>query len=143
VVAGPGLAQGRDVERPVTLLDLHATFLDIAEAPPIPDVDSRSMRTLFCDPDTPHRDVVFSGLGDWRIAFDGRFKLVAGYDRERTRPEMERGRFEAQAPGPVRLVDTRVRDCETTDVSHLHPEVAERLRESLLRNASASRRTGG
>jgi arylsulfatase A-like enzyme len=139
VVAGPEVARGRDVERPATLLDLHATFLDIAEAPRIAGVDSRSMKALLSDPDTPHRDVVFSGLGDWRVAFDGRFKLVAGYDPGRPRPEMEQGRFDLQMTGLVRLVDTRVRNCEAADLSHLYPEVAERLRVSLFRNASACR----
>ncbi|MCA9161194.1 MAG: sulfatase-like hydrolase/transferase, partial [Planctomycetales bacterium] len=88
VVCGPGVARGK-ISAPATFLDLHATVLDLAGAEPIPGVDSLSMAPQWADPAAPGRDVVFSGLGAWRIAFDGRHKMVAGWDPEQGRRAME------------------------------------------------------
>ncbi|NKB71688.1 MAG: sulfatase-like hydrolase/transferase [Candidatus Latescibacteria bacterium] len=79
VVAGPGVAQQAPSQVPVTTLDLHATFLDLAGVDP-GAVDSRSMRSLWDGQTERHRDVVLSGLSGWRMAYDGRYKLIRGYD---------------------------------------------------------------
>lgn len=91
VVTGPGVAPRGVVDVPTTILDLHATFLDYAGLEPTgidPAMDSRSMRPYIdgaVDADAPvdeggPRDVVFSGYGSWRLAFDGRYKLIRGFD---------------------------------------------------------------
>ncbi len=80
VVAGPKVPAQRVVDDPVTILDLHATFLDYAglEAS---HVDSRSMRECFRG-GTPPRDVVYTGLASWRLVYDGQYKLIEGYEPE-------------------------------------------------------------
>lgn len=80
VIAGPGVgASGRD-DAPMTTLDLTASFLDWGGLIPGDDLDSRSLVDYLGARARRHRDLVFSGLSAWRMVFDGRFKLVRGYD---------------------------------------------------------------
>lgn len=81
-VAGPGIQPREPVADPVTTLDLHATFLDYAGLD-AGAVDSRSMRGwLAGEASAKPREVVRSGMDPWRMVFDGRYKLVLGYDTE-------------------------------------------------------------
>lgn len=82
VVGGPGVESRDPVDDPVTILDLHATALDYVGLDP-GTVDSRSMRPFLTGKDELPRDVVYAGLSTWRMVFDGRFKLVRGYDPDR------------------------------------------------------------
>ena len=132
VVAGPGVA-GRDPsDAPVTLLDLHATFLDLAGVDP-GDVDSRSMRALFAGDVDRHREVVRSGLSAWRLVYDGRYKLIRGYDPARRTGghEWEPMAVEPasarrlQRERPVLLYDTH--GDERDDLAATHPDIVARL----------------
>jgi arylsulfatase A-like enzyme len=138
IVAGPGVARGR-AAAPVSFLDLHATAIELASAEAIPGTDSRSLVPLLADPAAPHREAVFSGLGSWRVAFDGRHKLVAGYDRHAARREMEEARFDPAAMGGAILVEPARDPCEIRDLSAERPEVAARLRALLAANAARPR----
>ncbi len=82
-IAGPGIVPGLRIESPVTILDLAATFLDFGRAPELPGMDSRSLRPLLAGEtrDGPRR-TVRSGLMGWRLAWDGRWKLVRGFARD-------------------------------------------------------------
>ena len=96
IMAGPGRCAGtgcRTAHLPRPARDL----IDLAGAEPIAGIDSRSMVGALADPSRPHREVVFSGLGHWRIAFDGGFKLMAGCDPATPRAEMEAARFDPAA----------------------------------------------
>ena len=80
VIAGPGVgAFGRD-DAPMTTLDLTASFIEWGGLDPGDDLDSRSLVNYLGARARRHRDLVFSGLSAWRMVFDGRFKLVRGYD---------------------------------------------------------------
>ena len=46
----------------------------------MPDMDARSLRPLLDGSTSTHRDYVVSGLDDWRLIFDGRYKLVVGWE---------------------------------------------------------------
>ncbi|MBN2452425.1 MAG: sulfatase-like hydrolase/transferase [Lentisphaeria bacterium] len=76
IVAGPGVREGVVREDPVSLHDLTATFLALAGQPPLPGMDAVDLRPALAGGDRPVRREVTSGLGDWRLAYDGRFKLV-------------------------------------------------------------------
>ena len=93
IAAGPGVAEGRRSDSLIQLFDLAATFIDYADADPVPDMDARSIRPVLEDPGRPHRDILFSGLRHhggypsgtaararenyiWDLAFDGRYKLI-------------------------------------------------------------------
>jgi choline-sulfatase len=136
VVGGPGVEPRPPVEEPATILDLHATALDYAGLD-TGSVDSRSMRPLLAGEASPPREVVYSGLSAWRMVFDGRFKLVCGYDPDRrTGWEYEPRGIEPNevtrllgGRGPV-LYDLEGPG-EPVDVADDHPAVVERLTDRL------------
>jgi choline-sulfatase len=134
VVAGPDVADRDPIDDPVTILDLHATFLDYAGLD-AGDVDSRSMRDCLAGGDTP-RDVVYSGLGSWRMAYDGRYKLIEGYEPdhryagqfEPMAVEPENGR-RRRAERPQILHD--VPESESENVADENPDIVDRLAVDL------------
>jgi len=79
LVSGPGIEPRGVVDTPATTLDLHATFRDYAGIDTGRN-DSRSMRPYLAGGTDDHRDVVTSGIYHWRLAFDGRYKLIRGFD---------------------------------------------------------------
>ncbi len=115
VASGPDIARGLVSDAPVTTVDLAATFLDYANLP-IPDfMESRSMRNLWRGKQKKQRDIVRSGLKEWRLAFDGRYKLIAGYG-ETDRPL---------------LFDLQNDPNENHDISRKNPTAVNRLSEYL------------
>ncbi len=80
--AGPGIEQGVVSDALVSVMDIAATCIDYAGAVIPADMDSRSMRPLLEGQTGSHREVLLSGLNPWRMAFDGQYKLVRGYDLE-------------------------------------------------------------
>lgn len=70
ILAGPGVPAGRVDDRLVELIDLAATILEAAGLAVPGDWDAQSVLGPI------RRDVLVSGLGDWRMIFDGRHKLV-------------------------------------------------------------------
>jgi arylsulfatase A-like enzyme len=145
VVAGPGVADRDPVDAPATILDLHATFLDYAGVAR-EGIDSRSLRPVLRGDEDATRDVVVSSLNPWRVVFDGRYKLVTGYD---TDPDVEYPRWkgdkdqftaflesdrtleEEQAAHDPILWDLAADPDETENVADQHPETVERLAEHL------------
>ena len=132
-IAGPGVIRRNLCDDPVTTLDLPATFLEAAGADAMPDVDSRSMVEYLAGATDDHREVVFSGLGAWRLAYDGRHKLVLGYD-----PDKRRGGdvWEPWEVGPVEARKIRrerppilydVQASESQNVARNHPDIVRRL----------------
>ena len=76
IVAGPGVQQNVACDLPTTILDFAATFLDFAGLDTPADMDSRSLKAILEGRSDRHRDIVISGLNDWRLAYDGRYKLI-------------------------------------------------------------------
>jgi arylsulfatase A-like enzyme len=84
IVAGPGVRRGAASDALVSLHDLAPTFVESAAAPPLPaspdEADGRSLWPLLSGAGGAHRGAVRSALRsanyDWRLAFDGRYKLV-------------------------------------------------------------------
>ena len=70
---------------------------------------SRQPNILFFLPDQ-HRPHVVSGLGDWCMVFDGRYKLVLCRDK------------------PVLLYDLENDPDEMYDIGNREPSIVERLR---------------
>jgi len=135
VVAGPDVARRQVVDTPATVLDLHATFLDAAGVDPGP-VDSRSM-TPYLRGGDPCREIVFSGMGHWRLAFDGRHKLVRGFDPERS-VHADDAWNEATLRRSLRdrdrlLFDLEADPTETETLADEQPNEADRLEGVLLR----------
>lgn len=86
IIAGPGVAEDRLERGPTTILDLSATFLEIAGLPVPPEMDSRTLMPVLKG-SADGREFVRSGLTtpeeDWRLVYDGRHKLVRTGDGER------------------------------------------------------------
>lgn len=137
VVAGPGIAHREPDSTPMATLDLTATFFEWAGLDPDPDLDSRSLAAYLAGRTDRHRDVVFSGLSAWRLAYDGRFKLIRGYDPARrtggdTFEPMhvaadESARLQRERPQLLYYLRVNERD----DVAADHPEVVARLGAAL------------
>jgi arylsulfatase len=109
IAAGPGIRSGACSDALVFLHDLAATFLDYAEADPLPDADSNTLRGHLEGHCEKHRDHVISGLGEWSMIFDGHYKCVVG-----------------AAASPL-LFDIQRDPHELNDIYHTHQEVAGQL----------------
>ncbi len=114
IVSGPGVRSGATSDALVAMHDLAATFLDYARAAPLPSAESRTLRPVLSGQAARHRDVVTSTLNNWRMVFDGRYKLVIGPD-----------------PAP-RLFDLQEDPYETRDAAPDHPQL---VRELALRES--------
>ena len=119
VVAGPGVNGGQVIDAPVTTLDLHATFLDAAGLPQPEDTDSRSLAPLLEGKTRAHRDYVRSGLGDWRVVSDGRYKLVTGYGET----------------GQDMLFDLEADPLENEDIADTAADIVKRLKGFMREEA--------
>lgn len=79
-VAGPGIRKGETSTALIDHLDLAATCLDFAGLPTPKEMDSISFRPVLEGRSTSHRDVIYSGLGAWRLVWDGEYKVVTGFN---------------------------------------------------------------
>ncbi len=130
VVAGPGFGGGFRDDHAASLIDLTATIRSVAGAagqdgadgvPLVPGDESR---------------VAISGLGCWRAAFDGRFKLIVGYDGTLSRKQMTLGPFDPSSPH-VRLYDLASDPGETRNIAADEPACTARLRACIEAAAHA------
>lgn len=113
VIAGPGVQTGR-CDALVELIDLAATFIDLAGLPIPENWDARSLRTqLLDDPKAPHRDVQVSQLKDWAMLYDGRYKLVRTDER------------------PDQLFDLAEDEMECNNLAEKMPELCAKLKSRL------------
>lgn len=113
IMSGPGIRQGLCSDALVPLHDLAATFLDYAQASPLPESDAKSLRPVLDGRSDEHRDYVTSSLNDWDMAFDGRYKYVIGAE-----------------PSPL-LYDLHEDPHELKNIAETQPDVASRLAEAL------------
>ena len=114
LLAGPGVRQGFQTGTPVSIMDLAATFLDYGGVDVPGEMDSRSLRPLLEGSTDQHREVVLSGLRDFRMAWDGRYKLVRDYGDEEWR-----------------LWDLLADPEESRNLASWQPDQVRRLRERL------------
>ena len=119
LAAGPGIRPGVESDALVSIMDLAATFLDYGGVERPSDMDSRSLRPLLEGRTDTHREVLLSGLlnsseGDWRLAWDGRYKLVRDFGDEQ-----------------YQLFDLEADPLETRNLASREPGRARSLREWL------------
>jgi hypothetical protein len=81
-------------------------------------MDSRSLRPVLEGDGATHREVVLSGLDAWRLAYDGRYKLI-------------RGPLLKGDDSDITLFDLEADPQESANVAADHPEVVERLSAHL------------
>lgn len=134
VAAGPGVVQGAVSSALVSLIDLADTFLDIGGAERPAAMDARSFRAVLEGRASSHRAYAYSGLTtagdgedtptalDWRLVFDGRFKLVRRHATEGLPLE--------------RLYDLDNDPWEETNVESTYPDDLARLQAALASGES-------
>ncbi|MDP8243875.1 MAG: sulfatase-like hydrolase/transferase [Candidatus Hinthialibacter antarcticus] len=109
VISGPGVVDSKPNIKPVTTLDLAATFLECAGAKIPARIDSQSLWPILNGKTDKTRDFVLSGLGPWRMVDDGRFKLVVNYGKQqqtllfdRTSDPLENNNLAKSGPAEVK-----------------------------------------
>lgn len=126
IVSGPGVETGTS-DALVSHIDIAATFLDFAGLPVPEAMDAESLRALLSGRARNHRDVVRSALGNWRMAWDGRFKLVQGF-------RFREGEVNGAEPGdPQVLFDLFDDPGETENRLLRHRDLADRLMKTMIR----------
>ena len=127
LIAGPGIRRGVTHEGPTTLLDLPATFLHAAGGS-TRFADSRSLLDLLRGESTDARRIAYSAYAHWALAFDGRFKLVRGFDPANLDvPKLE----DIPRPNDYRLFDLELDPEERRDHAVQHPGVMSELKRQL------------
>ena len=129
VIAGPGVQDGVVSDALVSHMDLAATFLEYGSVPKPAAMDSRSLKGLLEGKTRKHRDAVLSGLGKWRMVYDGRYKLVRGFDPEATSQALH----QAGAAGPVEplLFDLKDDPVENVNLAAKASQQVDRLSRYL------------
>ena len=130
IFAGPGIPGNRVSHAPVTILDLAATWIDYAGATVPSTMDSQSMRPLIEGRSERHREVVRSGLSSWRLAYDGRYKLIRGFNTLMKKGQGE-GANDASTGVPLLLFDLQSDPDESVNLAEKMPEVVARLEKHL------------
>lgn len=107
IIAGPAVRKLGSSDVLVNTIDLTATFLDYAGVPRPSNMDSLSLRPVLEGKTTSHRESVSSGLGPWRLVFDGRYKVIRGYDPEQRAwmRQWDQLRFAPPAAEPLLVFD--------------------------------------
>jgi choline-sulfatase len=113
VITGPGIKKNLVNPKPVATLDITATILDFAGVKIPSQMDSRSLKPYLKTGTGYDRKFVTSALGDWRMVFDGRFKLI-----------------DTKASGII-LYDLKNNPAETLNVAGQNVEVVNRLKALL------------
>jgi arylsulfatase A-like enzyme len=143
VVAGAGTRNPGTVrDDPVSLLDVSATLLDLAQCGGS-NGDGMSLGPVLESGKAHRREIVFSGLGNWRAAADRRFKLVAGFDADTVAGQTQFEPFDPACIASARLYERDADPWDTRDVSARHPEAAARLKTALARQYTAGAAAAG
>lgn len=131
VIAGPGVQSGIQNSALISSIDLAATFLDYGGCS-IADIDGRTIRPILEGQTRTHREVLYSGLGAWRLAFNGQYKVITGFDRVHGRNSADISMFEPEVLTRPPIVFDLIQDPgENHDISRSMPSAAQVLLASL------------
>jgi len=127
VMAGPGIEARGTSDALVNHIDLGATFLESAGTHTTQDMDSRSLWPVLSGKARHHREIVRSGLWNWRLAYDGKHKLIRGFDPK------AKGHGPGDSGGSTAelLFDLESDPLENTNLASSHGDVVERLGKLL------------
>lgn len=132
VAAGPGVSGGRVSDAPASVMDLAATFLDAGGVEIPADMDSRSLLPLLAGETESHREIVRSGLEPWRLAYDGQYKLVRGFDTslENYYSSNKTPRYDEMQAFTL-LFDLQEDPLENVNLAEKAPDIVKRLELAL------------
>ena len=109
IISGPGIGKRIINTKPVPTLDITATFLDFAGIKIPAEMDSKSLKSYLETGTGYNRKYVISALGNWRMVFDGKYKLI---DSKKD---------------PLILYDLQNNPSETKNIADQNPEIVRRL----------------
>lgn len=132
IVSGPKIKRDTTSAALVNHIDLAATCLDYAGIPVPKEMDSQSLRTALEGRSTAHREALFSGLGAWRMAFDGEYKVITGFNSklERNNPNWTPSSRQVQELRPL-VFDVANDAGENADLSGVMPNAGKHLLDKL------------
>jgi choline-sulfatase len=113
IIAGLDVESNRQSSALASLIDIAATFLDYAGLERLPKMEALSLRPALTGKTQVHREILHSALEEWRLVWDGRYKLVEGYTSE------------------TMLFDLETDPLENKNLVTTEKEVANRLRKRL------------
>lgn len=127
VVAGPDIQQ-RTSNALVSLIDIAATFLDYAKADIPEGMTALSFRPLLEGRTNEHREYVTSGLSNWRMVRDKRYKLIEGFE-----PSLmtSHGSVPKGAELPIVLFDLQEDPNESNNIASQQPEIVASMNKRL------------
>jgi choline-sulfatase len=128
---GPGVQAGVVSEALVNLIDLAATCMDVAGLEIPRNMQARSLRPVLEGQTAAHRDYVLSGMDGWRMVYDGRYKLVRGFDPSRNISDYRGSGTNMDAP--LLLFDLETDPQELTNVAAANPAKVRELAAVLDR----------
>lgn len=122
IVAGPGVTHRRAYSSPTSLIDLTATFVEYAGLRIPETMDGISLCRVLEGSNRAHRTHVLSGLGSWRLVYDGRYKLIEGYDPEKK----TKSKSHVKGAGHI-LVDQEHDPAEQHNLAAERPDILDSL----------------
>ncbi len=118
-VRGPGVQAGEVCASPVSLIDLGATSLAAAGLKVPAHMQSKALQPVLSGSTADHRSHVISGLSGWRTVFDGRYKLIRGFNFSHSG---QSNQDDSDVNASQRLFDLQEDPHEQTDIAEDNPE---------------------
>jgi arylsulfatase A-like enzyme len=120
----------------VSLLDMMATCLDLAGCSTA-GMEGISLRPTLETGARHSRELVYTGLGNWRAVSDGRFKLVAGFTHHILAFQVQFAEFDPASIAEAKLFDLEADPWEERDVAAQYPDVYQRLQRAMATDCAA------
>lgn len=132
LVSGPGVQQGLKTSALASSIDLTATILDYGGITQT-SIDGKTLRPILEGKTESHRRVVYSGLGAWRMVFDGRYKVITGFASERGQNNgANMSKYEPEVLSrPPMVFDLSDDPTEMRDLAGSMPDAAKNLLKGL------------
>ncbi|MFN0102190.1 MAG: sulfatase [Bryobacteraceae bacterium] len=94
IIAGLDTQNDKRTGALASLIDVSATFLDYAGQQSLPGMGARSLRPVLTGKTQKHREILHSALEEWRLVWDGRYKLIEGFNQETMLFDLQKDPFE-------------------------------------------------
>lgn len=137
VVAGPGVVANTTIATPVDLVDVARTVLDYGGVTPNRPLDGGSLRSVL-EGGTLDWNARTGGLESWRAIFDGRYKYIHNYERNRSIRDVMTTTWAPSREAPGVLYDLQNDPGEREDLSRVNPTLMAEYRDRLLDSIEAN-----
>jgi arylsulfatase A-like enzyme len=129
-IRGPGVQAVVVSDALVSLIDLGGTALELSGLKVPAHMQSKSLKPVLSGATTTHRDYVISGLSGWRTVFDGRYKLIRGFNFNHP---AQSNQDDSDLNAAQRLFDLQTDPHEQTDIAAANAAKVKELSDILDR----------